>query len=81
MHDKIYIGYTSNLIQRFKSHNFLAKKGWTFKFRPWVVIYCEYFTTKQEAMNREKEFKSATFRSWIRYKIQIEYVSTGFISA
>jgi len=28
-HDKIYIGYTSNLEQRFLSHNELGKKGHT----------------------------------------------------
>ncbi|MDC0514966.1 GIY-YIG nuclease family protein [Flavobacteriaceae bacterium] len=38
-HQKIYIGYTSNLIQRFYSHNFLSKKGYTSRFRPWIVIH------------------------------------------
>jgi len=42
-HRKIYIGYTSNLINRFHSHNELSKKDWTRNFRPWMVIYCEYF--------------------------------------
>src|SRR5690606_28435632 len=30
--DKIYIGYTSELKSRLKSHNELATKGWTIKF-------------------------------------------------
>ncbi len=38
-YDKIYIGFTSNLEQRFLSHNHLATKGWTIKFRPWVIMY------------------------------------------
>ena len=80
-HDKIYIGYTSNLLQRFKSHNFFGTKGWTLKFRPWTVIYCEYFSTKQEAMKREKILKTAKLRSWIHNKIENDYKSTGFISA
>ena len=79
--NKIYIGYTSNLIKRIQSHNQLAKKGWTFKFRPWEVIYCEYFSTKPGAMKREKELKSAKHRSWIREKIKNEYKNQGFISA
>jgi len=37
-YDKIYIGYTSNLIDRFRSHNKLGKKGWTLRYRPWVVF-------------------------------------------
>jgi len=36
-HDKIYIGYSSNLTKRFLSHNKLGTKGWTIKFRPWVL--------------------------------------------
>jgi len=70
-HNKIYIGYTSNLIQRFCSHNELSNKGWTIKFRPWVVIYCEYFETKEEAIKREKELKKAKGREWIRQNIKV----------
>jgi len=33
---KTYTGFTSNLIERFKSHNFLETKGYTPKFRPWT---------------------------------------------
>jgi putative endonuclease len=51
------------------------------KFRPWAVIYCEYFSTKQQAMKREKILKTAKLRCWIHSKIEKEYKSTGFISA
>jgi len=64
--DKIYIGFTSNMEERFKSHNELSKKGWTLKFRPWQIIYQESFSSKAEAMKREKEFKTATGRKFIR---------------
>ncbi len=37
-HDKIYIGFTSDLEQRLPSHNQLATKGWTIQFRPWELI-------------------------------------------
>ena len=63
--NKIYIGYTSNLLQRLLSHNELAKKGWTIRFRPWTVIHTEEFATKTEAMNREKQLKSAKGREFI----------------
>ena len=52
----IYIGFTSNLIQRIISHNKLGH-GWTAKHRPWKVIYCEYFEEKALAMTREKALK------------------------
>ena len=65
-YDKIYVGYTSNLEQRFLSHNELSKKGWTVRFRPWKVIYTEEYNTKVEAMKREKQLKTASGRNYIR---------------
>jgi putative endonuclease len=59
-YDMIYIGFTSNLEQRLLSHNELAKKGWTIKFRPWQLIHIEVFQLKSDAMNREKQLKTAT---------------------
>ncbi|MCH2451020.1 MAG: GIY-YIG nuclease family protein [Gracilimonas sp.] len=64
-HQKIYIGYTSNLEQRLLSHNSLGKKGWTIKYRPWKLAYTEEFETKKEAMLREKQLKSAKGREYI----------------
>jgi putative endonuclease len=63
--NKIYIGYTSDLKNRLISHNELSKKGWTLKFRPWVLIYSEIFETKKEALLREKNLKSGKGREWI----------------
>ena len=63
---KTYVVFTSNLIERFKSHNNLSKKGYTIKFRPWQVIYVEFFTTKSEALKREKLLKSGKGREFIK---------------
>jgi len=68
-HGKIYIGFTSNLEQRLLSHNELGKKGWTIKFRPWQLVFTEEFETKQEAMKREKELKTAVGRNTIWERI------------
>ncbi|MFN7100848.1 MAG: GIY-YIG nuclease family protein, partial [Flavobacterium sp.] len=59
-------GFTSNLIERFKSHNVLGTKGHTLKFRPWTVIYVEFFSSKAEAMKREKYLKSGIGREFIQ---------------
>jgi putative endonuclease len=80
-YNKIYIGYTSNLIDRFRSHNKLSKKDWTRSFRPWVVIYCEYFADRNQAKKREKQLKGGKGREWIWNKIKTEMNSKGFISA
>jgi putative endonuclease len=66
---KIYIGFTSNLGQRLKSHNELSKKGYTTKYRPWKIIYTESFGEKKLAMKREKELKSARGRLFAWSKI------------
>ena len=72
-YNKIYIGYTSNLIVRFHSHNSLGIKGWTKKYRPWIVVYVEFFNSKQDAMQREKKLKQANSRSKIRTWISENY--------
>ena len=53
-YDKIYIGFTSNLEQRFLSHNELSTKGYTKKFRPWTIVHTEVFDSKLDAMKRKK---------------------------
>ena len=64
--DKIYIGFTSDLVARLNSHNELATKGWTVKFRPWILVLSQQFATKAEAMKQEKELKSVKGREFIR---------------
>ncbi|TAF68406.1 MAG: GIY-YIG nuclease family protein [Flavobacterium sp.] len=61
-----YTGFTSNLIDRFKSHNILATIGYTIKFRHWEVIYVEFFISKDEAMKREKFSKTGKGREFIK---------------
>ncbi len=74
-YDKIYIGVTSNLEERFKSHNELGKKGWTIKFRPWKIIHTEEYLRKTDAMQREKQLKSYQGRKWIRERILHDHES------
>ena len=63
---KSYVGYTSDLIDRFKSHNSLSTKGFTIKFRPWEVAYVEAFTSKREAIKREKYLKTGVGRELVK---------------
>ena len=64
-YNKTYVGFTSDLDARIQSHNELATKGWTLKFRPWTLIHTEQFDTKKDAMNREKWFKTGVGRDSI----------------
>ena len=63
--NKTYVGFTSNLIERFKSHNQLSSKGYTVKFRPWIVLYVKLFESKKEAMEYEKYLKTGVGRDFI----------------
>jgi len=68
-HQKTYVGYTSNLIQRFYSHNKLGIKGYTLRYRPWKVVHVEFFVTKTEAIQRERFLKSGKGRAWIKQHV------------
>jgi len=72
-YDKIYVGYTSDLISRFHSHNSLATKGYTLRHRPWIVAYTEELESKSVAMKREKELKSSRGRAYLREHIRNNY--------
>lgn len=64
--NQIYVGYSTNVDARLLSHNVLGTKGWTIRYRPWMLVHKETFNTKKEAMAREKQLKSGRGREWIR---------------
>lgn len=66
---KTYTGMTSDLITRFHFHNLKSTKGFTLRYRPWRVVHVEFFTTKTEALAREKDLKSGKGREWIKQTI------------
>jgi putative endonuclease len=53
------------MLQRLKTHNDLNNKGWTRKYQPWIQLYFEEYNTKQDALKREKQLKSAKGREFI----------------
>jgi putative endonuclease len=64
--DKIYIGSSSNVPARLESHNDSRNKGYTARYRPWIVIYQEKHESKQDALIRERQLKTAKGREFIR---------------
>ncbi|KDN55885.1 GIY-YIG nuclease family protein [Flavobacterium seoulense] len=68
--NKTYTGFTSNLIERFKSHNKLSTKGYTLKYRPWTVIHIEFFNSKTDVLKRKKYLKTGIGREFIKNLIQ-----------
>lgn len=65
-HDKLYVGESADPVDRFRSHNELATKGWTVAYRPWVVLYLEECDDRIVARRREKQLKSGAGREYLR---------------
>ena len=62
--NKHYVGFTSNLKLRIKSHNEFGK-DWTARYRQWKLIYTKDFESKKEAMIYEKWLKTGIGREFI----------------
>lgn len=73
---KIYIGQTEDIEKRIARHNnkvLNKKSSYTFKNTnsgEWRLIYSEKFSTRKEAMEREKQLKSSRGRSFIKSIIE-----------
>jgi putative endonuclease len=56
-----YVGRTDDIKDRVDKHNKGEVKS-TKPYRPRVLVYAETFTTRKEAVRREKEIKSRKSR-------------------
>lgn len=66
--NKLYIGWTNNLEKRLKDHN--NKKVDSTKNRiPLNLIYFEACLSKQEAIKREKYFKTGFGRRYLKNRL------------
>ncbi len=73
LHDKIYVGFTSDIASRLQAHNHPKNKGYTKRYQPWELLYTEAYSEKKEAMQREQQLKSAQGRLFIWNLIQESY--------
>ena len=55
-YDNIYVGYSADLRERFKAHNY-GKVRSTRKGRPWKLIYYEAYLAEKDARTRERTLK------------------------
>ena len=52
----LYIGYTNDVKRRLKEHN-TGLVGYTRKYLPWILIYCESYLSIEDTRKREKSLK------------------------
>ena len=65
---KRYVGQTDNLDRRIAEHNNPEHNPRKFTSKhagPWELIHTETFTTRSQAMQREKRLKSGVGRVWL----------------
>lgn len=73
----LYKGSTQNIEERIKQHNDGLVK-FTSKYKPWKLVYKEIFTTRADALSREKFFKSGKGRELLK-QILAQSASGGSI--
>ncbi|MCO6500009.1 MAG: GIY-YIG nuclease family protein [Vicingus serpentipes] len=67
--DKYYTGYTcDDLHKRIAKHN-SNHKGFTGGKGDWKLVYKEEFSSKKDAIEREREIKKKKSRKYIEYLI------------
>lgn len=68
-----YVGMTENTESRLKGHN-SGKTISTKAFVPWEIVYKEVFVTRVEAREREKYFKTAAGRKFLKEKLSLKKI-------
>lgn len=63
-HHTYYVGSTEDVPKRLKEHN-EGRCRYTSGRMPWEVVYQESYSTRAEAMRREKYLKSGAGREWL----------------
>ncbi|KUK83630.1 MAG: hypothetical protein XD98_0295 [Microgenomates bacterium 39_6] len=69
----IYVGYTTDLQERFRLHNKGQVKS-TKKFSPFKLIFYEAYRNKKDAKRREKYFKTTKGKTALRTMLK-EYLA------
>ncbi|RPI64894.1 MAG: GIY-YIG nuclease family protein [Ignavibacteriales bacterium] len=65
IYNKIYVGQTEDIDRRLYEHNNGLLSTYTKRYKPWKVIYQEEYSTRSEALRREKQLKSQKGREFI----------------
>ena len=68
--NSLYIGQTDNIPRRWNEHVTGKGADWTKKHRPIYIPHYETFTSREDAVAREKELKTTAGRRWIKKQIE-----------
>ena len=65
LYNRFYKGMTENIEKRLIEHNSGQTPSTKF-YKPWKLIYCEVFPSRDEARKKEKFLKSGQGRDFIK---------------
>jgi len=65
---KFYTGHTDSLSRRLREHN-MGENYYTRRYLPWAFVYKEGVASLEQAVNREKYFKSHAGRRWLKKNV------------
>ena len=66
--ERNYVGFTRDVVSRLKEHN-SGKTRSTRPYKPWNILFFEKYSTKAEALKREKFLKSGQGRDYVKQKL------------
>lgn len=71
---KMYVGQTLNLTIRVYEHNHhLHSRSYTSRFNgEWKLFYQEAFSSREEALKREKQLKSYRGREFLKRQVLLD---------
>jgi len=67
--DSIYIGQTDDLARRWAEHKKGQGADWLKTHKPIRIVHYEEYSTREEAVAREKELKTTKGRRWLKEEI------------
>ena len=72
--ERLYIGFTNNIEKRFRDHN-SGKNLSTQSRRPFNLIYYEAHLVKEDALRRERYFKTTKGKTTLRQMLRQYFVN------
>ena len=73
----LYIGYTTNIVERVKNHNYGKTKS-TASRRPLELIFCEFYLFETDARKREMYFKTTAGKKAIKLMLGDTLLKLGY---
>ncbi|NQV13318.1 MAG: GIY-YIG nuclease family protein [Parcubacteria group bacterium] len=67
---RLYVGYSENIRKRVAEHQRGLVRS-TKSYRPWQLVYYEACLEKEDAIKREKQFKTGFGRAYLKRRIRI----------